>query len=77
MATVRVQNTGAFQNNTFDAGIPKYAHISGGVDFRRRSAFQLSSSWGNVWGVWLNCLPGGAEPKQQPRLSGKLDSPGR
>ena len=40
---------GAFQESMYDVGgIPKYAHISGGVDFRRRSPFQLASTMGFV-----------------------------
>ncbi len=29
-------------------GVPKYAHCSGTVDFRRRSAFQLASMMGFI-----------------------------
>ena len=40
---------GAFtQSNFSDIGVPTYCHITGGVDFRRRSALQLTSLLGFV-----------------------------
>ncbi len=38
---------GAFQPSHYEGGlVPKYAHITGSVDFKRRSPLQLASMMG-------------------------------